>query len=53
MSMYALFYMVAGRAFAKYSTPQAAAYALEKMDTMEYPIGYQIMVRYAQDVSSG
>ena len=51
--MYARLIWLSGRAFAKYSTPQAAAYALDKMDTLEYPIGYQIMVRYAQDVSSG
>jgi hypothetical protein len=35
-----------GKAYAKYTTPQAAAYAREKMDGIEYPLGYRIGVYF-------
>jgi hypothetical protein len=41
-----------GRAVVKYSTPQAAAYARDKMDGMEYLPGHRIAVYYAKDLSA-
>jgi RNA recognition motif-containing protein len=35
-----------GIACAKYSTPQAAAYAKDKLDGFEYPPGYRLAVRF-------
>ncbi|GAB1600983.1 RNA-binding protein 45-like [Argonauta hians] len=40
-------YESAGIAYARYCTPQAAAYARDKLEGFEYPIGSRIHVRYA------
>jgi hypothetical protein len=39
-----------GRVVVKYSTPQAAAYAHDKMDGMEYLPGHRISVYYVKDL---
>ena len=45
-------HMAEGRAYVKYSTAQAAAYARDKMDGMEYPLGYRIAVCYPKDYAA-
>ncbi|XP_076473012.1 RNA-binding protein 45-like isoform X2 [Babylonia areolata] len=41
-----------GVAYARYATPQCAAYARDKLNGFEYPIGSQLMVQFA-DESAG
>lgn len=40
-----------GIAYARYCTPQAAAYARDKLDGFEYPIGSRIHVRFADQAA--
>lgn len=39
-----------GVAYARYSTPQCAAYARDKLDQFEYPIGSRLIVRFADSL---
>jgi hypothetical protein len=52
LPMFHPFCVISGRIFVKYSTPQAAAYARDKMDGMEYLPGHRISVYYAKDLPS-
>ena len=38
-----------GVAYARYATPQCAAYARDKLNGFEYPIGSQLMVQLAEE----
>lgn len=38
-----------GVAYARYATPQCAAYARDKLHGFEYPIGSQLMVQLAEE----
>lgn len=40
---------VSGVAYARYATPQCAAYARDKLHGFEYPIGSQLMVQLAEE----
>ena len=42
-----------GVAYVRYSTPQCAAYAKDRLDQFEYPIGSRIIVRFAENMQSG
>jgi len=41
-----------GIAYARYTTPQCASYARDKLDGFEYPIGSRLIVRYADGPSA-
>ena len=41
--------MLSGVAFARYSSAQCAAYARDKLNGFEYPIGSQLMVHVCDD----
>ncbi|ESO84440.1 hypothetical protein LOTGIDRAFT_176124 [Lottia gigantea] len=38
-----------GMAYVRYTSPQCAAYARDKLDGFEYPIGSRLMVRYPEE----
>lgn len=42
-------WFVSGVAYARYATPQCAAYARDKLHGFEYPIGSQLMVQLAEE----
>lgn len=43
------YWSVSGVAYARYATPQCAAYARDKLHGFEYPIGSQLMVQLAEE----
>ena len=45
------FVIFEGVAYARYATPQCAAYARDKLNGFEYPIGSQLMVQMAEETT--
>jgi len=43
----------AGIAYVQYDSPEAAAYAKQKLDGFEYPPGYRLAVRYYRGGQGG
>ena len=47
--LFAIKYLFSGIAYARYSSPQCAAYAKDKLHGFEYPLGSPLHVQLAED----